>query len=153
LLDAVSQVTGVPETFPGYPLGVRAIQVPDPAVESYFLTVFGRPERTTACACERLGDVTLPQLLHLQNSDGLLRKISSPDGALARMLDAEKDDARLIDRCYLATLSRPASDEERSEVLRLIDAASTSDSPALRSEAYQDLLWALINSKEFAFQH
>jgi len=153
LLDAVSRATGVPESFPGYPVGVRAIQIPDPGVESYFLTVFGRPERTTACACERTGDVTLPQLLHLQNNDGLLRKISSPDGALARLLAAENDDAKMIDGCYLATLSRPASEDERSQVLQLVQAASASASPSLRAELYQDLLWALLNSKEFAFQH
>src|SRR5262249_37764828 len=67
LLDAVCQATGVPESFTGYPLGTRAIQLPDPGTASYFLTLFGRSDRVTACACERSDDVTLPQLLHLRN--------------------------------------------------------------------------------------
>src|SRR5262249_22011782 len=66
LLDALSQSTGVPETFPGYPVGIRAVQLPDPTLKSYFLALFGKSERVTACACERSGEVTMPQLLHLQ---------------------------------------------------------------------------------------
>ncbi|NDA67815.1 MAG: DUF1553 domain-containing protein, partial [Verrucomicrobia bacterium] len=84
LLDAVSDATGVPEAFPGYPVGLRAVQLPDPTVNSYFLTLFGRSERVTACACERNGDVTLPQLLHLNNGEDLGKKIKAPDGRLAR---------------------------------------------------------------------
>ena len=86
LLDAISQATGVPDRFPGYPVGVRAVQLPDPGVNSYFLSLFGRSERVTACACERSGDVTMPQLLHLQNGETVVQKIRSrrrPAGGVA----------------------------------------------------------------------
>ena len=90
LLDAISQSTGVPDEFPGYPLGIRAGQLPDPTLKSYFLTLFGRSDRVTACACERNGEVTMPQLLHLQNGDSVLGKIRAGDGRLARLLKSGK---------------------------------------------------------------
>src|SRR5262249_38493456 len=83
LLDAISQTTGVPETFQGYPVGIRAVQLPDPTLKSYFLSLFGKSERVTACACERMGEVTMPQLLHLQNGDSVVRKLNAGDGRLA----------------------------------------------------------------------
>ncbi len=75
LLDAISQCTGIPEAFSGYPQGMRAIQLPDPTLKSHFLTLFGRSERVTACACERNGEVTMPQLLHLQNGESVVQRI------------------------------------------------------------------------------
>src|SRR5262249_33634056 len=75
LLDALSQTTGVPDRFEGYPLGIRATQVPDPSVKSYFLGLFGRSERITACACERNNDVTLPQLLHMSGGQTIAQKL------------------------------------------------------------------------------
>src|SRR5262249_34628650 len=68
LLDALAQATGVPTAFPEVPAGTRAIQLPDESVASYFLDIFGRPQRSTACACERLNDATLAQSLHVLNS-------------------------------------------------------------------------------------
>ena len=146
LLDAICQATGDPEQFPSYPLGVRAIQVPDPGTDSYFLSLFGRSERTTACACERTGDVTLPQLLHLQNSDGLSNKLKTSTGRLEQLLAAQPDNDRLVDELYLSTLSRLPADAEREVVQKALEGAD-------RREVFQDLFWALLNSKEFAFQH
>lgn len=146
LLDAICQATNDSEQFASYPLGVRAIQVPDPGTDSYFLTLFGRSERTTACACERTGDVTLPQLLHLQNSDGLSSKLKTSTGRLELLLAAQPDNNRVLDELYLSTLSRPPADTEREVVQKLL--AGTD-----RREVFQDLFWALLNSKEFAFQH
>ena len=146
LLDAICQATGDPEQFPSYPLGVRAIQVPDPGTDSYFLALFGRSERTTACACERTGDVTLPQLLHLQNSDGLSNKLKTSTGRLEQLLAAQPDNDRLVDELYLSTLSRLPADAEREVVQKVLEGAD-------RREVFQDLFWALLNSKEFAFQH
>ena len=146
LLDAICQATGDPEQFPSYPLGVRAIQVPDPGTDSYFLALFGRSERTTACACERTGDVTLPQLLHLQNSDGLSNKLKTSTGRLEQLLAAQPDNDRLVDELYLSTLSRLPADAEREVVQKALEGAD-------RREVFQDLFWALLNSKEFAFQH
>ncbi len=144
LLDAICQATGVPEQFAGYPLGVRAIQVPDPGVDSYFLALFGRSERTTACACERKADVTLPQLLHLQNSDELYRKIKSPEGELAKICAAQSDDNAVIDWLFLSTIGRLPRDEQRGSVNELL---KTGD----RQEVLLDVFWALLNSKEFTF--
>ena len=144
LLDAICQATGVPEQFAGYPLGVRAIQVPDPGIDSYFLALFGRSERTTACACERKADVTLPQLLHLQNSDELYRKMKSPEGELAKICAAESDDNAVIDWLFLSTIGRLPRDEQRASVIELL---RTGD----RQEVLLDVFWALLNSKEFTF--
>ncbi len=146
LLDAICSATGDPEQFPSYPLGVKAIQVPDPGTDSYFLALFGRSERTTACACERTGDVTLPQLLHLQNSDGLSNKLKTPTGRLEQLLAAQPDNDRVIEDLYLSTLSRQPADTEREAMKLVLNGAD-------RREVLQDLFWALLNSKEFAFQH
>jgi hypothetical protein len=147
LLDALSQSTGVPESFPGYPGGVRALQVPDPGLKSYFLTLFGRSERVMACACERNGEVTLPQVLHLQNGSSVVDKIRSPDGRLARLLKTKKTDDEVIEELFLATLSRKPTAAEVSRV------TSERSKDTNREEFFRDLFWALLNTKEFAFQH
>jgi hypothetical protein len=147
LLDALSHSTGVPDEFPGYPVGVRAGQLPDPTLKSYFLTLFGRSERVTACACERNGDVTMPQLLHLQNGDAVVRKVRAADGRLAMMLKENKADAEIVEELYLLTLSRPATEAAKAAVRKeLADGGS-------REEVLRDLFWALLNSKEFSFNH
>lgn len=146
LLDAISAATGVPDGFPGYPRGVRAGQLPDPGLKSYFLTLFGRSERVTACACERTGEVTMPQLLHLQNGESVVQKLHDGDGRLAKLLTTKRSDDEIIDELFLATLSRRPTAEKRAT----LKAALAGDD---RSEALRDLFWALINSKEFAFNH
>ncbi len=147
LLDALGQSTGVPEAFPGYPTGIRAAQLPDPGLHSYFLTLFGRSERVTACACERNGDVTMPQLLHLENGDCVVQKIGNPQGRLAALLRAHKPDAEMINDLFLASLSRLPSEAERAKVLESLKTADN------RDEFYRDFFWALLNTKEFAFNH
>ncbi|HZT81058.1 MAG TPA: DUF1553 domain-containing protein, partial [Gemmataceae bacterium] len=146
LLDAISQATGVPDAFPGYPVGVRALQLPDPGLKSYFLSLFGRSERVTACACERNGEVTMPQLLHLQNGETVVQKVRSGDGRLAALLKAHKDDAKVTEELFLATLSRLPTAKELAVVkAQLADGG--------REEVFRDLFWALMNSKEFSFNH
>lgn len=146
MLDALSQSTGVPENFSGYPQGMRATQLPGPQIDSYFLTTFGRSDRVTACACERNGDVTLSQLLHLQNSETVQNKISSSDGRLGKLLAGVTDDDRLIDELYLNTFSRLPRDDEKQNVMAAFVGAD-------RKEVAADLFWALLNAKEFAFNH
>jgi hypothetical protein len=147
MLDAISQATGVPDRFPGYPLGLRAIQLPDPGLNSYFLSLFGRPERVTACACERSGDVTMPQLLHLQNGESIVQKVRSDDGRLAGWLKAYKDPVALTDEMFLTTVGRlPTADERKAVAAALAEGDS-------RDEVFRDLFWALLNSKTFAFNH
>ena len=102
LMDAISEATGVPDSFAGYPLGVRAIQLPDPGVNSYFLGLFGRSDRVTACACERAGDVTLPQLLHLQNGEEILKKLGAGEGRLAALLGGGGAESWLVENVFLA---------------------------------------------------
>jgi hypothetical protein len=145
LLDAVSSATGVPDAFPGQPVGVRAIQVADPGLDSYFLELFGKSDRVTACACEREGEVTLPQLLHMQNGDSVVRKIGSGEGRLAALLK-DQDDARVVEEFFLATLSRRPRKPELAAFAKVLAAGD-------RAEAYRDLFWALLNSKEFVFNH
>lgn len=145
MLDAISQATGTFETFNGYPQGVRAIQLPGPQVDSYFLTTFGRSDRVTACACERNGDVTLSQLLHLQNSESLQNKVQNGE-RLNQLLGATLDDEKLADELYLATFNRPATSDEKQAVKEAFVGAE-------RKEVASDLFWALLNSKEFAFNH
>ena len=144
LLDAICQATAEPEQFVGYPLGVRAIQIPDPGVDSYFLSLFGRSERTTACACERKADVTLPQLLHLQNSDELSRKLKSPEGTLAKLLSKDASDDQILDTMFLSTISRLPSDDQRASIRELLKSDQ-------RQTVFTDVFWALLNSKEFTF--
>jgi hypothetical protein len=147
LLDAIAGATGVPDRFPGYPVGVRAGQLPDPGLQSYFLTLFGRSERVTACACERSGEVTMPQLLHLQNGEAVVAKIRSGEGRLARLLRQKTSDDEVVEELFLATLSRPPSEAQKAKVKGALAGGEA------RDEVLRDLFWALLNSKEFAFNH
>ena len=146
ILDAISRATGVPDDFKGYPVGTRAIQLPEPGIGSYFLSLFGRSDRVTACACERNGEVTLPQLLHLQNGDATGKKVRADDSRLTALLKATPDDAKLVEELFLATLNRRPTAAELTKVT-----ASMTD--GAREETFSDLFWALLNSKEFAFNH
>ena len=147
LSDAITAATGVSDQFPGYPTGSRAVQLPEPGVTSYFLTIFGRSERVTACACERNGDVTLPQLLYLNNGEEVKNKVKSAEGRLAALLKKISDEKKTIDDVFLMTLCRAPSAAEAKAVT---DALAAGDP---REDVYRDLYWALLNSKEFAFNH
>jgi hypothetical protein len=146
LLDALAQATDVPDAFPGYPVGVRAIHLPEPGPRSYFLSLFGRSERVTACACERSGEVTMPQLLHLLNGDSVVHKVRAPEGRLAALLKTPMSDEQVIEELFLATLGRPPSAAQ-------VAAAKKDLTAETREEVMRDLFWALLNSKEFAFNH
>jgi len=147
LLDAVNQVTGTSETFDGQPEGTRAIALPDPTVVSHFLTTFGRPFRNTSCECARGSAPDLSQVLHLANSSALHQKLVSPTGRLAVGIEAGRTDDELTDELYLSALGRHPTDGERQAVREsLVEGAS-------REEAWQDVLWALINCAEFVFNH
>jgi hypothetical protein len=149
LLDAICQVTGVPETFEGYPVGVRAVQVPDPAVKNYFLGTFGRSERTTACACERNNEVTLPQTLHLLGGDTTLARINNPQSLVPRMLKAKKTDTEIVEEIFFSCLGRQPKETERDAIMRHLAKAGQAD----HLNALVDVLWAVVNTKEFAFNH
>jgi hypothetical protein len=147
LLDALTAATGVPEKFGGFPLGTRADQLPDSTVPSYFLDVFGRPARQITCECERTSEPTVAQVLHLMNSAGMNEKIAAKNGRVAALLAASLPPRRIVDELYLASLSRFPTLEESRVAIQALAAAPE------RGQAAQDLLWALLNSKEFVFNH
>ena len=144
--DALASATGVPDRFEGHPVGLRAIQLPEPNVGSYFLSLFGRSDRVTACACERSGDVTLPQLLHLQNGEETSKKLRDDRGRLQVLLKSEPDRRRRVEQLYLATVARRPTSMELNRVDAVLNQAGA-------EEAFPDLFWALLNTKEFAFNH
>ena len=148
VLDAVSQATGVPETFKGYPKGTKAIELAEGGIEHPFLQAFAKPVRDVTCECAREEDPSLPQMLHLLNNAGLLEKLKSPQGRLAAWLRDEKDDRRVIENVYLATLSRRPTAREVEIALKHV-ATLKGD----RATAMQDLQFALINSGEFLLRH
>ncbi|MBQ18717.1 MAG: hypothetical protein CMJ65_16520 [Planctomycetaceae bacterium] len=148
LLDAISQATGVPEEFNGWPVGYRAIHVWDNRLPSYFLRIFGRPQRVTVCECERGNEPSIAQALHLMNSEESFRKIRHRDGRAARLAASKRTNAGVIDELYLLTLSRYPSNAERKLMLGAFTQPGGS-----RREAVEDVLWTLLNTKEFLYNH
>ncbi|NUQ47757.1 MAG: DUF1553 domain-containing protein, partial [Phycisphaerae bacterium] len=147
LLDAVCRVTGVPEKYSGLPLGARAVQIADARSGSYFLDVFGRPPRLSACTCERSNEPTLSQALHLINGQTLTAKIASDAGRLAKQLAAGTTPEAIIEDLYLTALTRKPT---AAEMAHLVAALSAADNPR---QGLEDVYWAVLNSKEFVFNH
>src|SRR5262249_32484499 len=111
LLDAVSDATGVPEKFDGFPFGTTAARLPDGEFKHPFLTAFGRPARAMACECEREADTTLTQALQLVGGLPFQEKLTDPAGRAARIAGSPKSDAEIVEELFLATLSRfPTAD-------------------------------------------
>jgi hypothetical protein len=156
LLDAYSQVTQVPEKFEGYPAGMRGMQLPDTAVESYFLTAFGRPVRQQSRDSERTSVPTITQALHIINGDTLNNKLRAPDNSIDMLIRLGFDDGQIVDYLYLASLSRHPTDAERAALLPALAAAEQEkiagvDDP--RRSALNDMTWALLTGEEFMFDH
>ena len=160
LYDAIDELTGLETTFKDLPTGTRAIQLPDNSWNSsvYFLSVFGRPDSASACECERSSDASLAQSLHLLNSKDIQNKLSSNSGR-ARKLAGEKErqDEEKIKELYLRAFSRSPHSNEISlatEYLnRKIKDDKGTEKPADRTQSYEDIVWALFNTKEFLFNH
>jgi hypothetical protein len=160
LLDAISQVTQLPEKFEGYPVGMRAMQLPDTRVDSYFLTAFGRPERLLNAVSERQSDPSISQALHAINGDTLNQKLRAPGGTVGMLLKLGLSDQRIVDHLFLSAFSRYPTEKERDEIAAGLRAASekapyaegwgTADP---RRPVLEDLLWAMLTSKEFMFNH
>ena len=148
LLDAICQSTGVPEEFNGWPRGSRAIEIWDNRLPSYFFQIFGRPQRVTVCECERGNEPSIAQALHLMNSPESFQKIRHRDGRAARLAALKLTDDQVLDELFLATLSRLPSDGERSLL-----AVAFRESPGKRRAAIEDVLWTLLNTKEFLYNH
>ncbi len=147
LLDAINHVTGSGEKFDGTPAGTRAIALPDPAVVSAFLETFGRPQRNNPCECARDSSPDLLQALHLINNTALHGKIASGEGRLRKLVAQKQADRQIADELYLAAYCRLPTSEEWTTIQEALAATP------VRTEAWEDLLWALLNSPEFSFQH
>jgi hypothetical protein len=144
LLDALCQVTDVPEKLNGWPEGVRAIQVWDNRMPSYFFRVFGRPVRATVCECERSNEPSITQALHLMNSPEVHDKLTHRRGAAHQLADSTHTPDELLDDLFLRTLTRYPTDAERT----LLKESFTQQD---RRTAAEDILWTLLNSKEFLY--
>jgi len=167
LYDSVNAITGSRSQFDGMPAGTRAVCLPDNSFNagSYFLTVFGRPESSSACECERSMDASLSQSLHLLNSKDIQAQLGTDTSRAARLAaDARPDDAKLSDLYRLAFGRVPTAAEGKifgdylarksAAVKEGKDAAETDAARAkARREAWEDTVWALLNSKEFLFNH
>ncbi len=148
LLDAVDDVTHSRTAFAGMPTGTRAVSLPDTNFDSYFLQVFGRPESTTACECERSQDANLAQSLHLLNSEQMQSKLAEDSGRAAMLAaDESRSDADKVTELYRMSLSRSPNEIELKTMLTYLGSKPN------RREAFEDLIWSLLNSKEFLFNH
>jgi hypothetical protein len=155
--DAVTQVTGVRENFQGRIVGtgtvalpasgVRASQIPDRLLSSEMMNLFGRPRGESSCACERNEETSIAHALHLINNKALLDRLNGPNGNVAKLVKtAGLSDEQLVEELFLLVLCRPPHDKEKAAVLRHFAANK-------RADAALDVAWALLNTKEFLFNH
>jgi hypothetical protein len=153
LFDAVCQTTGVPEKFEGLPAGYRAIQLWDSRVPHYFLKLFGRPSRATACECERSAEPSVAQVLHVLNSPEIQAKLSHAGGRVHGLVsrfprEDPEDNSKLIDELYLTCYSRYPTSDERAASLAYLAQHKQS-----RQQAVEDIAWSMMNTVEFLFNH
>ncbi|HKE25721.1 MAG TPA: DUF1549 domain-containing protein [Bryobacteraceae bacterium] len=158
ILDAMSQVTGAPTAFAGYPAGTRALELPDTQVKSEFLTSFGRPARNVCDAAERSSDPTVAQALNVINGDTLNKKLSAPDGTIALFLKLGFSDRRILEFIYLSAFSRYPSAAELEPLVKVLEEARTTKGTEearhdSHRQALEDMVWAMMTSKEFLFNH
>ncbi|MCH8045757.1 MAG: DUF1553 domain-containing protein [Planctomycetes bacterium] len=149
LLDSINALTMSTTPFSGLPAGTRAVQLPDRNFNSYFLTVFGAPESSSACECERSSEANLAQSLHLLNSSEVQGKLTNGSGRAAKLAkDKERTHKEKIRELYLVAFSREPDQDEYN-----IAGDHIKKKGEKVQEAYEDIVWALINTKEFLFNH
>ena len=161
LLDSIDAVTGSKTDFADLPAGTRAVSLPDNSYNkaSPFLKVFGRPEGASVCECERVQSASLAQSLHLMNASDVKAKLTATGGRAEMLTKAEMSEPKRIRELYLAAYSRePSADEVKIAETHLLkprtDAAGKPlDSQRAKRNGYEDLLWALLNTKEFLYNH
>lgn len=146
-LDSVDQATGAKTKFNGVASSARAVDLPHENFGSHFLDTFDRPRRVTGCECERSSGATLAQVLTLANSDDIEGKIADGQGVVVRLMKDQVPHDQIVDELYLGSLSRFPNAEEKTKIKYFVDAIEN------KTEAYQDLLWTLMNSREFMFNH
>jgi hypothetical protein len=146
LYDAINQVAKTQVNFAGMPIGTRAVQLPDSGFNDYFLMVFGKPQAASACECERSDDANLAQSLHLLNSTDIQGKLAAGDGRAAVLAaNEELTDEQKIDELYFWAFSRASRPAEKELILQYMENQPT------KKQAFEDVLWALLNTKEFLF--
>ena len=150
LLDAIDRVAGTQTDFSNLPPGTRAVALPDNSYnrQSPFLRVFGRPEGESVCECERVQSSSLAQSLHLINAPDIKAKLASPTGRADRLAKDTRPPEDLIRELYLAAFSREPRPAELQAALAYLNETGTA-----ANDNFQDLIWALINTKEFLFNH
>jgi hypothetical protein len=148
LLDAINDVTGVPDPFAAMPAGSRATQTWSYKIESPLMDAFNRPNPSSDPPCERDRRLSVVQSLHLMNSKALQAKLGSKTGRARQLAESTMPPGEIVTELYLLTFSRPPSAEE----LKLAT-ATFSASTATRQTATEDVLWSLLNSAEFVFNH
>jgi hypothetical protein len=150
LFDAVCQVTDSPSGFGGLPADQhaprRAIMLPDESFGTYFLEVFGRPQRMSACECERVNEANLAQALHLLNSDEVQAKLSRGGGRADKLAQDKRPDAAKVEELFLWAFAHRPSAEQLKAALQ--DVGKNAQN---KKAAYENILWALLNTKEFVF--
>jgi hypothetical protein len=146
MLDVISQVTESKQKFPGLPLGARAVQIADGRTSTYFLTTFGRPTRETVCSCEVRLEPTLGQSLHLMNGDTVAAKIAQGN-VIGKYLQEKKSPGWVVEELFVRCLSRPPRADELQKLLAAVDANPN------KRQALEDVFWAVLNSREFLFNH
>jgi hypothetical protein len=147
MADALAQATDVPNSFQNRPRGTRAIEIFDPAVPSMILDTFGRCTRTAGCASVGTPALSLRQALLLIGGYAIEDKVTNLHGYLASLLELNPEPEEIVENLYLRTVCRPPTEEELSRWTHELKTAAS-----LR-EATEDLFWALLNSREFAFNH
>lgn len=147
LLDALDHATGLQTKFRNLPLGTRATDLPDAEYPNHFLTTFAKPRRVSVCECERSPDANLAQALHTLNGDTVAKKVADKAGRVMKLIEANTPHEDLVTELYLAALCRPPTEAELDLSREVLQQATSPE------EGYQDLLWALINSKHFLFVH
>jgi hypothetical protein len=147
ILDSLSRATGAPTQFPGYPMGWRALELPDSNVASYFLKAFGRADRLITCECERTAEPSVAQVLHLSNGDTLNEKLKAKGNRIEKLVAAGAANEAILEELFLGALSREPTEREAKEMLKLLAEG------AEKRAAIEDLFWSVLSSKEFLFNH
>jgi len=147
LLDAVDQAAGTRTRFGNIADTARAVDLPHEGFGSYFLDTFDRPKRVSGCECERSSGATLAQVLLLANSDEVENKLAAGDGRIAKLVAAKTPLPDILDQLYLNALSRPPREAERQTLVSYVESQED------QQQALVDVLWTILNSKEFLFNH